>query len=156
MGGRSRLITLPSPEATHAFGRHAASLLPLNSIIAISGPLGAGKTSFVQGLAEGLTISTPIQSPTFTYLNIYKEGRAPLYHFDLYRMKEPSDFFSLGFDEYFEAGGLTAIEWPERLAHSLPSNALRLIFSYQNGGRSLDLSSPIDHDLVDSLAEWDS
>jgi tRNA threonylcarbamoyladenosine biosynthesis protein TsaE len=155
MGGRSRIIELCSPEKTILFGRHAAQCLSQGSILALSGPLGAGKTSFVQGLAEGLDIAIPIQSPTFTYLHLYEEGAQPLYHFDLYRMKDSSDFFAMGFEEYFDRSGIIAIEWPERLTSSLPSRALFLHFSYSGSGRKVHLSSAFEPDLVNLLAKWD-
>ncbi len=155
MGGRSRIVTLRSPDATHSFGQHVARLLPPGSILALHGPLGAGKTSFVQGLAKGLDICTPIQSPTFTYCYLYEEGARCLYHFDLYRMKDSSDFFALGFEEYFSLDGITAIEWPERLGNALPSRTLAFHFSYADASRSVYLSSSFDSDLITLLAKWD-
>lgn len=156
MGGRSRIIEQPeliqlsSEEMTRQVGRRAAQQLPPGSILALYGPLGAGKTTFVQGLADGLGIKSSIQSPTFTYLHLYEEGIQCLYHFDLYRMKDPSDFFAMGFEEYFDRGGITAIEWPERLAH-LPSRAISLHFSYSGSGRTVHLSSPFEDDLINLL-----
>lgn len=153
MGGRSRIIEQPkliqlsSEEITRQVGRLAAQHLPLGSVLALYGPLGAGKTTFVQGLADGLGIEASIQSPTFTYLHLYEEGTKRLYHFDLYRMKNPSDFFAMGFEEYFERGGITAIEWPERLIH-LPSHTISLHFSYSGSLRTLHLSSPFEPDLI--------
>ncbi len=155
MGGRSRIIELSSSDKTHLFGRHAAQLLPRGSILALHGPLGAGKTSFVQGLAAGLGIAAFIQSPTFTYLHLYEEGVRYLYHFDLYRMKSSSDFFAMGFDEYFDQNGIVAIEWPERLGARLPSRSISLHFSYSEPGRNVHLSSAFDPDLINSLAAWD-
>jgi tRNA threonylcarbamoyladenosine biosynthesis protein TsaE len=155
MGGRSRIVELKSPEETHLFGQHAAQVLPAGSILALHGPLGAGKTSFVQGLALGLEITASIQSPTFTYLNLYEEGLRCLYHFDLYRMKSPSDFFAMGFEEYFNQGGITAIEWPERLGAALPTRVVSLRFSYSGSGRNADLSSAFEPDLINLLASWD-
>ena len=155
MGGRSRIIDLSSPDRTALFGRHAAQFLPSRSVLALHGPLGAGKTSFVQGLAAGLDIKTPIQSPTFSYLNLYEEGKRCLYHFDLYRMKSPSDFFSMGFDEYFDQNGIVAIEWPERLGNLLPSKAISFRFSYSGSGRNVHLSSAFEPELIDLLAKWD-
>lgn len=155
MGGRSRIIALASPDKTTRFGQYAARFLPPGSILALNGPLGAGKSSFVQGLAEGLEIQTPIQSPTFSYLNLYEEGKKCLYHFDLYRMKNPSDFFSMGFEEYFDRNGIVAIEWPERLGSALPSRAISLQFSYADAGRNVYLSSAFETELIDLLAAWD-
>jgi tRNA threonylcarbamoyladenosine biosynthesis protein TsaE len=155
MGGRSRVIELTSLEKTVLFGRHAARVLAKGSILALTGPLGAGKTSFVQGLGLGLGIASPIQSPTFTYLHLYEEGRLCLYHFDLYRMKDASDFFAMGFEEYFNTNGIAAIEWPERLGAALPLQAVSLHFSYSGSGRNVDLSSAFEPDLINLLAAWD-
>lgn len=124
-------ILLSSAEETFILGRNLAALLGPNSILALYGDLGAGKTTFVQGLAQGLNISDPIQSPTFVTLNIY-QGILPLFHFDLYRLKNESDFFQLGFDEYFQKEGICAIEWPERLASRLPLETISISFQYQN------------------------
>ncbi|HSX38901.1 MAG TPA: tRNA (adenosine(37)-N6)-threonylcarbamoyltransferase complex ATPase subunit type 1 TsaE [Chlamydiales bacterium] len=138
-----------SPDHTHRFGRHAAAFLLPHSILALFGPLGAGKTSFVQGLASGLNIKTLVQSPTFTYLHVFTEGILPLFHFDLYRMKNPADFFSMGFEEYFNQGGITVIEWPDRLGPLLPDRAYSFFFSYTDSGRRVNLSSSIDSKLID-------
>lgn len=90
-------------------------------ILALSGDLGAGKTTFVQGLVRGLGgMESQVQSPTFVYLNEYI-ARLPVYHFDLYRLRTAQDFFSMGFDEYFEKKGLVVIEWPERIGPLLPA-----------------------------------
>ena len=138
--GRNRVVFLSSPEEMIAYGKQLAATLPPGSILALSGDLGAGKTTFVQGLALGLQIDQPVQSPTFIYFNQY-EGEKPLFHFDLYRMKGPQDFLGMGFDEYFEAEGICAIEWPERIASLLPKRAMRISFSHQEGGRCLVFES---------------
>jgi tRNA threonylcarbamoyladenosine biosynthesis protein TsaE len=114
--GRERIILTGREETIH-FGAHFASKLSANSVLALQGDLGAGKTTFVQGLLNGLTIKDIAQSPTFTYLQIY-EGS--IYHFDLYRLKTERDFLLLGFDEFLFAGGITVIEWPERIPSLLP------------------------------------
>jgi tRNA threonylcarbamoyladenosine biosynthesis protein TsaE len=137
--GRGLIEThrLNSKEETIAFGRKMASLLPANTVIALSGNLGAGKTTFVQGLALGLHIKEPIQSPTFVLLNIYNR----LYHFDLYRLKNSDDFSSLGFDEYFDKGGIVAIEWPDRIADLLPPQTIQIHFHYDEAGRTVTVTS---------------
>ena len=137
--GRDRIIH--SEGEMLEVGRLVASQVSPGSVLALSGDLGAGKTTFVQGLAQGLGIDVPIQSPTFVYLNCY-EGRLPLFHFDLYRMKGADDFFALGFDEYFEVGGVCAIEWPERILSRLPENVWFLSFSYHENGRKLSFIAP--------------
>lgn len=134
--GRVRLkelfkVSLASPDETLAFGRNMAADLPAHAILALSGDLGAGKTTFVQGLGTRLGVLEPIQSPTFVILNIYKS----LFHFDLYRLKTASEFTSLGFEEYFEREGICAIEWPDRIAHLLPSRTLHIDFSYDGEKR---------------------
>lgn len=140
--GRERIVAslLASAEDTKLFGREISRTLPPNTILALQGELGAGKTTFVQGLAEGLGISDPIQSPTFTYLQIY-EGKTPLYHFDLYRLSKESDFVCLGFEEYFDAGGIVVIEWPERIASLIPSTALKITLLHTHPGRTLSLDA---------------
>lgn len=138
--GRIGLIgtyPLSSAEETIAFGRKLASLLPSKAIIALSGDLGAGKTTFVQGLALGLGIQEPIQSPTFVLLNAYQNL---LYHFDLYRLRQAADFTNLGFEEYFHLDGICAIEWPDRIETLLPENTYRVEFSYDGVGRIIQVS----------------
>lgn len=121
------------------FGKTVGSLLEPNTILSLSGDLGAGKTTFVQGIALGLEIQDPIQSPTFVFMNGYK-GLLPLFHFDLYRMKGESDFLGLGFDEYFFSGGVCAIEWPDRISSLLPEETLQIFISHQEQGRLLQFS----------------
>lgn len=129
-------IRLTSTEDTISFGRKMASLIPPNAILALSGDLGAGKTTFVQGLALGLGIQEPVQSPTFVLLNNYNDL---LFHFDLYRLKTADDFLNLGFDEYFQKG-ICAIEWPERIASLLPPKTISIHFSHENQERTVEVT----------------
>lgn len=137
MGRIGLRYPLTSSEETISFGRKMATLLPPNTILALSGDLGAGKTTFVQGLALGLGIEEVVQSPTFVLLNNYQER---LFHFDLYRLKQPTDFTSLGFEEYFQRGGICAIEWPDRIAELLPPDAVFIHFSYDGAGRFAEVA----------------
>jgi len=101
--------------------RHIAASLSAGDILLLSGPLGAGKTAFVRGLARGLGIEEDeVSSPTFTIVHEYRGGRLTLYHVDLYRLDRAATD-DLGLDELGVADGVLAIEWPERLTHSLPS-----------------------------------
>ncbi len=121
---------LESPDETRAFAERLASALPPNSVIALYGDLGAGKTTFVQGLVRGLG-GDPLmaQSPTFTYMHRYP-ARLPLTHFDLYRLRSEGDFLGMGFDEAFDSGGVVVIEWPERIASLLPPGRLEICLTH--------------------------
>ena len=116
-----------------ALGKKMALELPENSIVALSGELGSGKTTFTQGLALGLQIQELIQSPTFVLLNIYDDR---LFHFDLYRIKDGSDFLAMGFEEYFTRGGICVIEWPEKIESLLPRHTTFIHFSYSQNQRT--------------------
>jgi tRNA threonylcarbamoyladenosine biosynthesis protein TsaE len=117
-----------SAEETFTLGRAFGKQLPPNSIVCFYGDLGAGKTTFIKGLASGLLNSSgeEINSPTFTYLNIYQNEGRTLYHFDLYRLHDADEFLAMGFDEMFEAGGVCCIEWAEKLAPLQLPSALRV------------------------------
>jgi tRNA threonylcarbamoyladenosine biosynthesis protein TsaE len=133
-----RLI-LSTPEETVSFGKQFASRAKPHSVIALRGELGAGKTTFVQGFLEGLKIQDTAQSPTFTYLNIY-EGPLPIYHFDLYRLKNEKDFIQMGFEEFLSSPGMTLIEWPERIPTLLPKGSWNITLSHSPEGRIAEVS----------------
>lgn len=96
-------------------------------IICLSGPLGAGKTVFAQGFAHGLGYTGRVTSPTFTIMQIYEGGRLPLYHFDLYRLEGGADELAgIGYEDYFFAGGVSLIEWPEKAEAAIPTTACRV------------------------------
>lgn len=117
-------LFLKNFQATQHLGYLLGKLLPPGSVILLSGDLGAGKTTLVQGIARGLNISEAIVSPTFTLINEYTDGRLPLYHLDLYRL-EPSEVDSIYPEMYWEGievtPGITAIEWQQRLLYKPPS-----------------------------------
>jgi tRNA threonylcarbamoyladenosine biosynthesis protein TsaE len=120
---------LEGTEATQNFAAALSKTLPPRSLIALSGDLGSGKTTFMQGLIQGFGGSQAmVQSPTFVYLHHYPTT-PPVYHFDLYRLRSIDDFYAMGFEEYFEKDGITAIEWPERIASILPSTAIKIQLS---------------------------
>jgi tRNA threonylcarbamoyladenosine biosynthesis protein TsaE len=114
-----------SGEETIAFGKTLVSRLQPGSIIALVGPLGAGKTTLVQGFGAGLEVREAITSPAFNYLFEYS-GRLPLYHADLYRIESAREFLALGLDEYFDRGGVFVIEWAERIADILPPSTVTI------------------------------
>jgi tRNA threonylcarbamoyladenosine biosynthesis protein TsaE len=104
-----------SPEQTQALGEALGRLLEPATVVLLSGDLGAGKTSFTQGLGRGLEIpeSEPVVSPSYTLMNHYR-GRLDLYHFDFYRLVHAEDLLDLGFDEYLCGDGVTVVEWSDR------------------------------------------
>lgn len=123
------LTTAATEAETWALaGRLADALMctpAVNHVIALTGTLGAGKTSFVQGLALRLGIREPITSPTFTLVNEYRGG-CFLVHIDLYRLRGPDETLALGMEEYFEMPGIVAIEWPDRAEGLLPPSTVQV------------------------------
>ena len=137
---------LETLETTHALGRQLAHDLPSGSILLLHGPLGAGKTSLVQGLAEGLGISEPITSPTFALAQHYsnEQGQTVLVHLDLYRLEHPAAADDLFLQEEEDAramNALMAVEWPERLSINLPE-AWRLSLEHKGDERRAELTPP--------------
>lgn len=112
-------FTTTSASGTIALGKKIGEKLQPNDVIALYGPLGAGKTTLVQGVAEGLGVKDYVTSPTFILINEYS-GRIPLYHIDLYRLVDVSQIEDLGIEEYFTKGGVCVIEWAERLKNLMP------------------------------------
>lgn len=114
-----------SAEQTQELGRKiGASLLP-DEIIGLTGSLGAGKTTLIQGIAEGVNVKDYLTSPTFILVNEY-QGRIPLFHIDLYRIEDLSELEDLGIEEYFMRGGVCLIEWAERMELLFPERAEKI------------------------------
>lgn len=109
---------------TQKLGRLLGQLLQPGDVLVVSGELGAGKTTFVQGLAEGLGIEAQVTSPTFTIIHEYQGTRCPLYHIDAYRLEDPREAEELGLEEYFYGDGITAVEWAENIIQLLPQDYL--------------------------------
>ncbi len=130
-----------SEAETAAVGRSLASALPGGSIVLLSGDLGAGKTAFVRGLAEGLGIDPlEVSSPTFTLIQEYRGGRLPLHHVDLYRLTS-IEVDDLGLDEMTLDAGITAIEWPDRLPRPFASAVLVSIAHEEGDARSITVGN---------------
>ena len=129
-----------SEADTAAVARRLASRLAPGAVLLVSGNLGAGKTAFVRGLAEGLGIDpAEVSSPTFTLVHEYRGGRLALYHVDLYRL-EKGGTDELGLEEFAAAAGVLAVEWPDRLTHTL-GRALRVrIEVVDENTRQIDLA----------------
>ena len=103
-----------SPAETFALGEKWGRSVQPGLVIALCGDLGAGKTQLVKGLAAGLGVRARIVSPTFALVNVYQDGRVPLYHLDLYRLDTPEQIVAAGLEQYFYSDGIAVIEWAER------------------------------------------
>jgi tRNA threonylcarbamoyladenosine biosynthesis protein TsaE len=121
--GGVTLRAASAPE-TRRIGARLAALLRSGDVVCLYGDLGAGKTTFVQGIAEGLGIAARVTSPTFTLVHEYPGGRVPLFHFDVYRLRGAADLADIGFDEYLARGGIALIEWADRITDALPGERL--------------------------------
>ncbi|MEP0870251.1 tRNA (adenosine(37)-N6)-threonylcarbamoyltransferase complex ATPase subunit type 1 TsaE [Trichocoleus desertorum AS-A10] len=132
MAVESLTFILPDAAATRSLGLTLGQTLPAGSTLLLEGDLGSGKTTLVQGLGAGLGILEAIDSPTFTLINEYMEGRLPLYHLDLYRL-QPTEVTELNLESYWEGAdyplGIMAIEWAERLPY-LPERYLQVHLRY--------------------------
>ena len=113
-------------EDTKALAMMTAKEAKKGDIICLDGDLGAGKTVFAKGFAEGLGIREPVTSPTFNILKEYKGGRLPLYHFDVYRIEDPDEMYAIGFEDYFYGDGICLIEWSELIEELIPEEAIRV------------------------------
>ena len=109
---------------TEALGRRLAAALTPGAVLAYRGDLGMGKTAFTRGLAKGLGFQGRVTSPTFTIVNEYEGGSLPLFHFDMYRLKDADDLFDIGWEDYLDRGGVCAVEWSERVEEALPEDAV--------------------------------
>lgn len=113
-----------SEAETEGFAADFAKKMRAGDIICLTGELGAGKTVFTRGLARGLGYGGCVTSPTFALMNVYEGGRLTVYHFDLYRLGDAADLESVGCEEYFDAGGVCVIEWPQRAQQLVPPGAV--------------------------------
>jgi tRNA threonylcarbamoyladenosine biosynthesis protein TsaE len=104
-----------SYEETYNIAFEFAKQLKNGDVITLDGDLGAGKTAFVNGLTKGLGIKDIVQSPTFTIVNEYRNGKIPLFHFDVYRIEDSSEMYDIGFEEYIYGDGICAVEWADNI-----------------------------------------
>lgn len=115
----------------------ADSLKP-GSVVALVGPLGAGKTTFTQAVARELGITEHLTSPTFTIVQEYDSGKLPFYHFDVYRVSDPDELFEMGFDEYLHGKGVCFIEWADLIEDILPPGTITVHLDYgENEGERI-------------------
>ncbi len=112
------------PEETYALGKSLGEAAKPGDVICLNGDLGVGKTVFTQGFADGLSITEPVNSPTFTIVQEYHDGRLPLYHFDVYRIGDISEMDEVGYEDYFFGEGVCLIEWSNLIEEILPDHMI--------------------------------
>lgn len=112
-----------SPKETYALGEKIGREALPGQVYTLNGDLGVGKTVFTQGVAAGLGIQELVNSPTFTIVQVYEEGRMPFYHFDVYRIGDVEEMEEIGYQDYFYGEGLCMIEWAQLIEEIIPENA---------------------------------
>ena len=115
-----------SPEQTFQIGVDLAKKAVPGQVFTLTGDLGVGKTVFTQGFAHGLGITEPVNSPTFTIVQVYEGGRLPFYHFDVYRIGDIEEMEEIGYDDYFFGEGVCLIEWAELIEELIPEGAISI------------------------------
>lgn len=126
-----------SAEETMQLGEKIGQEAQPGEVYTLIGGLGAGKTAFTQGLARGLAIEEAICSPTFTIVQVYEEGRLPLYHFDVYRIADVEEMDEVGYEDYFYGSGVTMIEWANLIEEILPEHYRRITIE-KNAEKGID------------------
>ncbi len=138
---------------TKNFAKKLASKLQPQDVIVLTGELGSGKTKFTEGFLSYFGLENEISSPTFTIVNEYKKENINIYHFDVYRLEDSSEFYEIGGEEYFE-NGICLIEWGELIEDVLPKNYIHITFEKDNQNdniRFLNIDVPDCYDLDESL-----
>ena len=114
-------------EDTFNLGKKIGQQAKPGQVICLNGDLGVGKTVLTQGFAKGLGIEETVNSPTFTIIQVYDEGRIPLYHFDVYRIGDPEEMYEIGYEDYFFGEGVCLIEWSKLIEELIPSDAATVL-----------------------------
>lgn len=122
----TRTIETNSPEETFALGRQIGEQAEPGEVYTLIGDLGVGKTVFTQGLAAGLGITEAVNSPTFTIVQVYEDGRIPFYHFDVYRIDDVEEMDEVGYEDYVYGEGVSLIEWADLIEEILPEHYRRI------------------------------
>ena len=121
------VIETNSPEETFRVGKELGEKAYAGQVFTLTGDLGVGKTVFTQGLAKGLGIEEPVNSPTFTIVQEYDGGRLPFYHFDVYRIGDVEEMEEVGFDDYVMGEGVSLIEWADLIREILPKKRTEIL-----------------------------
>ncbi|MBQ4529742.1 MAG: tRNA (adenosine(37)-N6)-threonylcarbamoyltransferase complex ATPase subunit type 1 TsaE [Lachnospiraceae bacterium] len=121
-----KIIETKNENATRELGRKLGEMVKKGTVLTLNGDLGVGKTVFTQGFAKGLGIEEPVNSPTFTIVQVYEEGRMPFYHFDVYRIGDIEEMEEIGYEDYFYGDGVCLIEWAELIREILPKQCVSI------------------------------
>ena len=116
------IIETNSADETFALGERIGRILKPGQIFTLNGDLGTGKTVLTQGVAAGLGITGPVNSPTFTIVQEYRSGRLPFFHFDVYRIDDPDEMYEIGYEDYFFSEGVCLIEWADQIRELIPED----------------------------------
>lgn len=119
-----KIIESYSPDETFELAKKLGEEAEPGQVITLTGDLGVGKTVFTQGFAAGLEIDEPVDSPTFTIIKVYDEGRLPFYHFDVYRIGDVSEMDEIGYEDYFFGDGVSMVEWANLIEEIIPDDAV--------------------------------
>ena len=125
-----RTLEIKNEEETRRFGLSLAEELAAGDVVALIGDLGTGKTALTRYIAEGLGIKARVNSPTFTIVKEYRQGRIPLFHFDVYRISDLEELFNIGAEEYFYGDGVCVVEWADLIEEILPENTRYIYIEY--------------------------
>jgi len=131
-------IEVKNEEQMHKLAAEYASELKCGQVIFLYGDLGAGKTTFVKGVLKALGYNGNVKSPTYTLVESYEFDNFDIYHFDLYRLVDPEELEWIGVRDYFDAGGVCFIEWPDKGRGFLPNDADKIYIKYQKQGRTIE------------------
>lgn len=134
------ILASRSPDETEALGERIGRAMEPETVVALIGDLGAGKTTLTKGIARGLDVPDLVHSPTFTLIHEHS-GRLPIYHFDLYRLDTPEQIEDLGYEDYFYGGGVTVVEWAEKIQGLLPADRLEIRISGEGEDRTFELTA---------------
>ena len=132
-------VYLRDEAATEAYGNSLAKRLRRNTLVALRGDLGAGKTTLVRGILRGLGYTGSVRSPTYTLLEPYELAQQTVYHFDFYRIADSQELEFIGIDELMDADAIKLVEWPEHAADKLPDPDLEILLQVEGAGRRLEI-----------------
>ncbi len=131
-------LIIESPEKINLPAKEFLNFLGNRKVVAFYGEMGAGKTTFIKALCRELKVLDSVSSPTFALVYEYHTpDDSVIYHFDFYRINKPSELFDLGYEDYFYSGNLCFIEWPEKAAHLIPADALKVLITVHSDGKRI-------------------